>query len=266
MKKKQSGVYQILNKSNGKYYVGSSSDIKRRFIDHKKLLRNNKHDNGHLQNAWNLYGEGMFEFVIMKVLPPVKSILLEEEQNQINILQACNREMGYNILPTAYSNLGHKHSEETKTKISQRRGDKFRVLPDDDLINLSKPTPPIDKGVNSVIKDETNPFFGKKHNEDSKQIMREKKIGRKNHFFGSGPMLGKILTDEHKQKISVGNTGKNNKNSKPILQYDLEMNFITEWESSGVIINKLKLGSSANIRNCCNGITKTSYGYVWRYK
>ena len=55
---KISGIYKIVNKVNGKYYVGSSNDVlKTRFYEHKRLLTKNKHFNVKLQNAWNKYGE-----------------------------------------------------------------------------------------------------------------------------------------------------------------------------------------------------------------
>ena len=69
------GIYMILNKVNGKIYIGKAIDIERmRWEQHKRRLRDNKHDNKHLQNAWNKYGEINFEF----------SILLECEESQLN--------------------------------------------------------------------------------------------------------------------------------------------------------------------------------------
>ena len=62
-----SGIYKIVNKINGKYYVGSSKDvINYRWIHHKRALRSNRHKNDYLQNAWNKYGEDNFEIIIHK--------------------------------------------------------------------------------------------------------------------------------------------------------------------------------------------------------
>lgn len=36
------GIYSILNKANGKIYVGQSVDVQRRFSEHKKHLRKNR--------------------------------------------------------------------------------------------------------------------------------------------------------------------------------------------------------------------------------
>lgn len=54
-------------------------------------------------------------------------------------------------------------------------------------------------------------------------------------------------------------------NSKIIRQYDLDGNFIKEYESS-VVAAKILGVDSVSIRNVCNGKTNSAYGYQWRYK
>ena len=60
------GVYKIINKINNKYYVGSTSNFKKRWNQHIKLLNRNKHKNDYLQNVWNKYGEKSFEFIVVE--------------------------------------------------------------------------------------------------------------------------------------------------------------------------------------------------------
>jgi len=50
-----------------------------------------------------------------------------------------------------------------------------------------------------------------------------------------------------------------------ILQYDLEMNFIKEWDSATDVKNELGLNNSS-ITNCCKNVSKPSYRYIWKYK
>ncbi|QIW88501.1 hypothetical protein [Pseudanabaena phage PA-SR01] len=46
-----SGIYQIINKENGKIYIGSTLNFKMRFRGHKSELRRGIHGNAHLQNS-----------------------------------------------------------------------------------------------------------------------------------------------------------------------------------------------------------------------
>jgi group I intron endonuclease len=136
-----SGIYKILNKINGKFYIGSSINIKTRWSKHKSLLRNNKHDNEHLQNAWNIYGEDNFEFIIL--YETEQCLLLQEEENIIKNLNCCDRQIGYNktentlcpmrgrklseetICKLRAASTGKKHTEETKHKISRSNKNKI---------------------------------------------------------------------------------------------------------------------------------------------
>lgn len=54
-------------------------------------------------------------------------------------------------------------------------------------------------------------------------------------------------------------------NSKSIRQYDLDGNFIKEYESS-VVVAKLFGVNSECIRNVCNGKFQSVCGFQWRYK
>jgi group I intron endonuclease len=145
---KISGIYSITHISNGKMYVGSAIDIEKRWSEHRSELNHIKHDNPRLQNSWNKYGEQQFNFRLLEeVKDPSK--LLEREQYWIDSLHSSNRNKGFNIRKVAESNFGLKHTEETKEKISQGN-----------------------KGKNSWMVGENNPFFGQKHTEDSLVKMR----------------------------------------------------------------------------------------------
>jgi hypothetical protein len=85
---------------------------------------------------------------------------------------------------------------------------------------------------------------------------------------------GKKFSQKHRQNISNNKKGKsnsslsyiNNKNNiKPIIQYDLNMNYIQEWPSA-VEASKFYNCNSNSIRYCCNGKNKTSKGFIWRDK
>jgi len=54
-------------------------------------------------------------------------------------------------------------------------------------------------------------------------------------------------------------------NRKPILQYDLEGNFIKEWGSLKEASNKYNL-NSGGISSCCLGLTNRAGNFKWKYK
>ena len=59
------GIYKILNNKTNQCYIGLSIKIEDRWRYHKRSLIGNRHENQHLQNAWNKYGEDSFLFEIL---------------------------------------------------------------------------------------------------------------------------------------------------------------------------------------------------------
>ena len=55
-------------------------------------------------------------------------------------------------------------------------------------------------------------------------------------------------------------------NFKPIVQYDLEGNFIREWNSGIEAYENTNLTNYGGISACCKGKQPTSGGFIWRYK
>jgi len=189
------GIYKIVNKINGKMYVGSASNFHDRWIKHTNLLNKNKHHSIKLQRAWNKYGFDNFNFEIIEICELFKDILIEREQHYIDLYDSFNN--GYNCLPKAGSKIGFKITSETKEKLRQ--------------INLGK-----------KYSDETNKKKGF--------------VGRKNC--------------KH--------------NPTPIIQYDLQGNFIKEWQD---LFSLRELGYRASdITAVCRGNRKTCVGYKWKFK
>jgi group I intron endonuclease len=161
-------IYWIKNQLNDKFYVGSTTQRYVRWRTHKKKLRAGTHHCAHLQSAWKKYGENAFEFsVIERVLSvgdlqaaedrwliahvgkphcynagrrsgapmrgrtgeahPSYGKKISEEQKQ------ALREATLRQWETSDPRTGHKHSDETKAKISEKmqqavadgRGGKF---------------------------------------------------------------------------------------------------------------------------------------------
>ncbi|SRR6266702_2073921 len=107
-----SGIYCITCTVTGKFYVGSAVNLYRRWIDHRKHLRNNTHDNQKLQRAWNKYTEATFVFEILELVL-IPEMLTAREQYWIDKLKPF-----FNIAKVAGSSLGIKRSPEMREKLS----------------------------------------------------------------------------------------------------------------------------------------------------
>lgn len=108
------GIYKIVNKINGKIYVGQSVDIERRLKAHKKL---SKTKDGHLYKAIRKYGLDNFEFSV--IVECDECMLDEFEIGIIQLYDTTNSNKGYNNMTGGVSQ--GRHSEETKQKMSKTR-------------------------------------------------------------------------------------------------------------------------------------------------
>ena len=88
------GIYKIENKINKKIYIGLSKAIYKRWDDHKYYLRHHKHQNTHLQRAWDKYGEDNFEFSVVEEVP--EENLEETERKYISMYKSNDYDKGYN--------------------------------------------------------------------------------------------------------------------------------------------------------------------------
>lgn len=111
------GVYVIKNVKNNRVYVGSSIDLDKRCCDHSSDLNRGVSRNKSLQEDWDLFPDGSFEFEILEECD--SSLLLDKEQFHMDKI---TQKMGWNFLynrhPNAGSPKGFKFSESTKRKMS----------------------------------------------------------------------------------------------------------------------------------------------------
>ena len=81
----KSGVYVIINRINGKIYLGSAVRLVSRWQAHRYLLRRGKHHSAKLQTAWSRYGEESFEFEVLEHCE--RDVLRSEEQHLMALLR-----------------------------------------------------------------------------------------------------------------------------------------------------------------------------------
>lgn len=105
-------MYVIRNTVNGKVYVGSTQrSLRRRLSHHRSALRRGSHRNGHLQAAWNRYGEAAFVAAVLELVQSAD--VVAREQFWIDSLQPQ-----YNISPTAGSLTGYTFTDEQRARVS----------------------------------------------------------------------------------------------------------------------------------------------------
>jgi predicted GIY-YIG superfamily endonuclease len=112
----QSGIYKIQNKTNGKLYVGSSKNIRKRWKSHRAAFRRNKHHNNHLASAFKIYGLNGFRWEVIEFVKVNE--LHKREQFWLDFYRSFEKENGYNNSPTAFSPLGVKHTDEARKNMS----------------------------------------------------------------------------------------------------------------------------------------------------
>lgn len=114
---KTSGIYQITCTANGKIYIGSTDNLRRRCLKHFSILKRNEHINRHLQNAYNKYGKEAFRIDILELVMPWS--LLDREQYWLDLLKPYQRNIGFNINRYAEATTkGRHHTPETRARIS----------------------------------------------------------------------------------------------------------------------------------------------------
>jgi group I intron endonuclease len=191
----KSGVYRIINKTTGKFYIGSTiMSIQKRCYHHLSLLRANKHKNIYLQNSWNKYGEEDFLFEILEITD--KNNTLIREQYWIDYYKE-NNQILFNINPLASGTPNM--SKETILKRAKTLKRKYAS---------GELTPIFKKGHIPWNKGKT------KENIDYSYLKKPKTL------------TDNVLKSREKRIIN------NRESSFDIFVYDLNYNFLGKWRSS----------------------------------
>lgn len=183
-------IYKIVNLVNDKFYIGSTTNKKVRFRQHRKLLRGNRHHCKHLQAAWNKYGEEKFDFRVVEEVPVAVSLQKVEETYLVKYVgQSYCYNTGHsadapwrNAPAHKTPNFGRVMAEEQKQQISQS----LKTFYAEDYFN--------------------HPRVGKTHTEETKQRISEAKKGQnagENHY-----RYGKTVSEEVRKKIGDTQRGK----------------------------------------------------------
>lgn len=113
-----SGIYKIINTLNGKYYIGSSQNVKTRIRKHFELLKRNVHHCLHLQNSYNLRGGDVFDVFLLEVCDVGK--LIEVEQKYLDDIIDWKTVYNVNKMATGsgYDLSAHPNESEIRKRMS----------------------------------------------------------------------------------------------------------------------------------------------------
>lgn len=110
----KTGIYEISNLVNGKRYIGSAVSFAARWLKHTSQLSRGCHHSRILQNAWDKYGAGSFEFRCVLVCDRENLMLYEQ-----TVIDAFQPE--YNVCKKAFSCLGVKRTKDSIEKMISAR-------------------------------------------------------------------------------------------------------------------------------------------------
>ena len=206
---------------NGKRYVGGTLNMYRRLREHKNELRKCKHGNSHLQNACNKHGENNLVFLPLLYCDP-KNVLLYE--------QICidGLRPEYNIALDASAPMkGHKHTEESRRKMSAFQSGRKRGAPSEETREKIRAS-----NIGQVRSEETRkknsaarlgkPQCGgvRFHSDATKLKMSQSHIGKptRSGFHHSEETRrkisaggkGRVVSDETRARMSAAGKGKQN--------------------------------------------------------
>lgn len=108
-------IYKIVNSVNGKYYLGSTTNLSKREKSHFWKLKKGKHHSIKLQNAFNKYGEAAFSFVVLYESDNIR----ESEQIELDKLDYSQC---YNVSTTSTGGCGNIVNHPNKLEIYKKIG------------------------------------------------------------------------------------------------------------------------------------------------
>lgn len=177
------GIYAVVNKINGDYYIGQSIHIRARLAHHFYTLKHAEHYNSRIQAAFIEFGEHNFIFKILLHCEPFE--LTRYEQACLDVFHP-----NYNISKKCVdsTNTGGTHSvpEDFGSNVSKRMKGKHPSEETRHRMSLS--------------------HTGKKHTEEEKQKMS---VWQKGKLTGRpSSRKGIPLPEETKRKLSLAMTGR----------------------------------------------------------
>ena len=232
-------IYKIVNKENGKFYIGSTIEPQKRQKRHFDDLKNKKHHCLFLQRAYNKYGVDRFEFLPREVnVTDDKELRLLEERyigycwNSGKLYNTSKKGSGGDLISYHPNN---KEFRELQRRITTKR---YANMSDEEREQLSEKmcgegNPNYGNHWTYEMRKKMSDYWKKYysehecmlkgktyeeiHGEEKAKELKEKisercklRVGEKNSFYGKHHSL------ESKEKMRKAKLGKKPVNSKKV--------------------------------------------------
>ena len=246
------GIYCIENLVNSKKYIGQSIDVFSRWKSHKCQLRNGKHTNSKLQNAWNKYGEVNFKFYI--ILEAAREKLDELEIYYISLYDTYKN--GYN------KDFGGNTNKVITPEMRKKLSDRMKNLTDDErrmrmLAQESRPIYQIDLNGNVICR-----WYGAREASRKLNISQSGILDCLQHRRWTNYGYIWIFVEEF-DSFNINDYINRGTQKRKILQKTLNGDIVNIWDSANSAQSK-GFDSSAIIK-CCKKKSKSHKGYLWEY-
>lgn len=257
------GIYKITSPTN-KVYIGQSHNIEKRFAQYKGLKCK---DQPRIYNSLKKHGIQNHYFEVVCEIPKGvnQSILDYSEQFHMDAYRA----MGFELMNLREAGSKGAFSEESKRKLSI--SSKGKNTWTKGLKRTDEQKKALSERVRMWHHDNGRIPKKRMSRQEVREFMSKLKKGVERPMYkGEGnPFFGKKHTEETRLKLSEHNrknkTGANNGRARAILQYDLNGNLIKEWDTVTNASNELGI-KRTTISGCLRGDTVRAKQFVFKYK
>lgn len=269
-------IYKIYNDINNNLYIGETiRPIEKRWAQHKDKAKDTN-ITGHLQLAMRKYGIDKFHIKIIEECPDNDRF----NRERYWIAYYNSYEDGYNSTYGGEGTNEYNYDEIYELWLNGENVE--QICKNIHCCNATVQNALRSKGIKYI--DHVNRTFAKpviQYDKSGGFIARYNSANEAGRAMGriNGTNIIKCCKGEIKTSLGyiwkyeddnttieeLVQTRKKRTTGKIVLQFDLENNFIAEYEScekAGKALNK----SGSVINRCARGERKTAYGYKWKYK
>lgn len=160
--KMKSGIYVI--EIGGMYYVGSTKNFEKRFINHLKGLNSGRHHNLILQRTFDKYKPQRIEMKILETVPYERNLIITLEQFYIDSYRKEFKGRCCNISDASFGDIltNNPNRELILEKRSNTTRQNMKMMsPEERKQKFGKPG-------------SKNGMYGKTHTDDVKRMLRER--------------------------------------------------------------------------------------------